>query len=489
MNTKYEKGPVIRSAEAASFTEYAFPAQLPTEEWDGDEARNYDNYLRPIANLFENDRAQESFIKNLVKGTFTSDNSVVYGCTVANTNSYYEITEGIFVYNGVVYHIFPACEAAAKQIEAIAETLAINTDVKIWYDGTYYYSYTLNLGTTTSGSAGTAAGAISAILTGLNIPSTSLTVEKSIILPIFTSTGKFYFNGSINVGATVPSGALELNVAPTSKFYGSKITDNSLTNEMLENNYVVIGTTPIELGSSSADFANVASINGISQTIDASQNLHITSASAAITCPKDKNYTLGDACVKAVESNAAFTANEALPTVSAAKGYIENKINTQARASSIEFQNGVRVTGGKVSISDTTDADVVSNNAVSTNASLYTAGGIEAKGSICSEKNIIGLNSGTYSSRAYKENITPFTESAVDLINTIDIVNYTYKADEDHNHKIGFIADDTHEYFATKDHNIMDQSNCIGLLLKAVQELSAENKELRKELNELKHNS
>lgn len=487
MNTKYATGPVIRSASAASFAEYAFPAQLPTEEWAGDEARSYDNYIRPIANLFENDRAQEAFVKELIEGTFIPANTVLAGCKAINTENtnYYEITEGIFLYNRIVYHVFPACEAAAKQIEAIAQTIPIDTNVKIWYDGTYHYSYTLNLGTTTSGSADTAAGAISAILTGLHIQ--NFNVTDSIILPIFTTTGSFYFDGSsIHVGGSVPSGALELNVAPNSRIDGSRITDNSLTNAKIQNNFVKIGNTSVSLGSSSADFAGINSINGIEPSINNSGAISIVASSSALVVPK--NYTLKDACAKEVETNSSLDARDALPTASAVVTYVANTINSQTRSSNIEFNNGINITGGKVRVLDLTDASTT-NKQVSGNASIYTAGGIEAEGSICSEKNIIGLNSGTYSSRAYKENITPFTESAVDLINTVDIVNYTYKADEEHNHKIGFIADDTHEYFATKAHNIMDQSNCIGLLLKAVQELSAENKILRKEIDELRDNA
>ena len=38
--------------------------------------------------------------------------------------------------------------------------------------------------------------------------------------------------------------------------------------------------------------------------------------------------------------------------------------------------------------------------------------------------------------------------------------------------KIGIIADDTHEYISTKEHNTLDTGNSIGLLFKAVQELS-----------------
>ena len=143
---------------------------------------------------------------------------------------------------------------------------------------------------------------------------------------------------------------------------------------------------------------------------------------------------------------------------------------------------------GQVNVTLKEDASLNSGE-LSGSASIYTAGGIEAVGSIYSKGNVLGLNSGTYSKRELKENITDFTEDAVGLINTIKVVNYNYKADADKNHKIGFIADDTHEYFSTVNHNIMDQSNCIGILLAAVQQLSAENKLLKERLDGIESKS
>lgn len=74
------------------------------------------------------------------------------------------------------------------------------------------------------------------------------------------------------------------------------------------------------------------------------------------------------------------------------------------------------------------------------------------------------------SARQFKENILPFSASALDVINTLDIVSYNYKKHQGQ-FKIGIIADDTHEYIATRDHNALDNSNSIGLLFKAIQEL------------------
>lgn len=88
------------------------------------------------------------------------------------------------------------------------------------------------------------------------------------------------------------------------------------------------------------------------------------------------------------------------------------------------------------------------------------------------------------SARAKKKNIVETTHHAIDEINKIKIVDFNFKTDiNNENPKVGFIADDTDAIFSTKNHDSMDIYNCVGMLLKAVQELSAENEELKKKLS------
>ena len=83
------------------------------------------------------------------------------------------------------------------------------------------------------------------------------------------------------------------------------------------------------------------------------------------------------------------------------------------------------------------------------------------------------------SSRILKENIQIFDINALDLIASTNIVSFNYINDKEKNYKVGFIAEDTNEILASKNHNVMDMYNCIGILLKAVQELSHEIEELK----------
>lgn len=87
------------------------------------------------------------------------------------------------------------------------------------------------------------------------------------------------------------------------------------------------------------------------------------------------------------------------------------------------------------------------------------------------------------SKRELKENIEDFTESALDIIDSIDVVSFNFIADESKEYKVGFIADDTNPILSGADQTKMDVNNCIGLLLKAVQELKKENEELKKLLS------
>jgi hypothetical protein len=86
----------------------------------------------------------------------------------------------------------------------------------------------------------------------------------------------------------------------------------------------------------------------------------------------------------------------------------------------------------------------------------------------------------TSSQRALKTNITSFTKSALDILNTVDVVAYEYREDPNRSAKVGFIADDTDEILSGKDREVMDMANSIGLLIKAVQELSIELDKLKK---------
>lgn len=535
MNINYEKGNVI--ASQTSFNDYKFPAQLPTEEWAGDEVRSYFNYIRPVANLFENDRENLNFSKEIIDSLIYKENNkcVVDGCTISkvvkNSNYYYEVGEGIFLNKGNIYHIFPACEAVAKQIKKeYIEEARLDVDIKIWYDDVnkkYNYKYITEDGVYYGeGQTETASDLIYTLLNGIKVQSDDgegsleeeslfelgYKVEDHIILPIFklesNSTVEIYFNNN-TVSAddeTFPESRTTLGNIVNGVVNYDNVKQFTIDGKYIQNEttYITIGSTRYNLRDTITDIDGVTHINGVNLYTDSSKLKIKDEVGHSITT--STNYTLGTACEKNYSDSTALDEPLALPTSAAIKAYVSNQIDNQTRTKKMNFSSGVEIAGGVAITSDglsvvgdtTVTGSVTANNklyiksnapasrtsgVLSMAASISTEGGIEAKGSIFSNGSVVGLNSGVYSQRKLKENITPFNESALDLIKDIDIVNFNYIADPEKNHKIGFIADDTHEYFSTKDHNIMDQANCIGLLLKAVQELAAENAELKEKLS------
>ena len=530
MNIDYKKGNVI--ASQTSFNNYRFPAQLPTEEWAGDEVRSYFNYLRPVANLFENDRENLSFSKEIVDSLIykANKNALVDGCKITKTTKggsvYYEAGEGIFLNEGRVYHLFPECEATAKQIkkEYINE-IGFDIDIKIWYDEVnkvYHYNYITEDGTCSGeGTKASAADLIYTLLDSIKVQKEGeefsllelgYTVEEHIILPIFklSENAEIYFDDNAvlaGISESVTRTTLG-NIVDGSVNYDN-VVQFTIDGKYIQNEtaYIIIGSTRYNLRDVIADINGVNYINDVNLYADTNKFKVEDRSGHSVTVKA--NYTLGPICEGDFSTSITLDEDNKFPTSYAIRSYVENKVNDQTRTKKINFASGVAVSAGGASINGdlslTGDASITGNIAtnsklrvkssapasrtsdvLSMDASISTDGGIEAKGDILANGSIVGTNNGIYSLRKFKENITEFNENAVELINGIDIVNFNYISDPEKNHKIGFIADDTHEYFATKNHNIMDEGNCIGLLLKAVQELAAENSRLKEELNGIK---
>ena len=103
-------------------------------------------------------------------------------------------------------------------------------------------------------------------------------------------------------------------------------------------------------------------------------------------------------------------------------------------------------------------------------------------GRISSAGQIEAVSFNSTSTIEAKENIYLTTMSALDLINQTTIVDFNFKGFDEP--KIGFIAEHTNSLLSGPEQNIMDHSNAIGILMKAVQELSAEVEELKSRLGE-----
>jgi hypothetical protein len=85
------------------------------------------------------------------------------------------------------------------------------------------------------------------------------------------------------------------------------------------------------------------------------------------------------------------------------------------------------------------------------------------------------------SSRTLKTNIIPFETSAINLLDNVNVVEFNYLNDLNNKH-IGFIAEDTPIELSTTRQNVMDTNSSVGVLIKAVQELTTRVKELESKL-------
>jgi hypothetical protein len=85
----------------------------------------------------------------------------------------------------------------------------------------------------------------------------------------------------------------------------------------------------------------------------------------------------------------------------------------------------------------------------------------------------------TASSGKLKSGIKPF-KSALDLLNNVEIVSYTYKGSDEP--QVGFIAENTDPLLSGPNQDSMNVSSSVGVLIKAVQELYQQNAELQKRI-------
>ncbi len=89
------------------------------------------------------------------------------------------------------------------------------------------------------------------------------------------------------------------------------------------------------------------------------------------------------------------------------------------------------------------------------------------------------------SKRESKENILSFDRSGVEIIENTAVMSFTYKNDEGQTHRVGFIAEETDPLLTGADNDCMDIANVVGVLMKAVQELSERNRMLDSRIVEL----
>ena len=100
-------------------------------------------------------------------------------------------------------------------------------------------------------------------------------------------------------------------------------------------------------------------------------------------------------------------------------------------------------------------------------STLYTNTAIKVE----SDGNLYANGFYVNSALKYKENVSEF-DDALDIIEQANVVKFNYKNDKEKRERVGFIADYSPELMTTPTREGIDIPNCIGLLMKAVQQLN-----------------
>lgn len=170
-----------------------------------------------------------------------------------------------------------------------------------------------------------------------------------------------------------------------------------------------------------------------------------------------------DGAHKDTDPNLAGNSDNRIPSQKAVKEYADRKLSKSAGS-------GQQLTGTLYTNALRPDAHGIRN--LGTDAVRYKSG-------FFSET----VKSGSFdatSSRKKKKDIEDYQESGLEIIKSLKIVTYKYKADRKEQVHIGVIAEDSPKEILSVDRKGVSLTDSIGVIFKAVQELSARIEELEK---------
>ena len=325
----------------------------------------------------------------------------------------------------------------------------------------------------------------------------------TVTAPEIVSTNKLFVaaNGEYSLDDEYESISDITGIALFTKASKTKNSDNTYTDAST----VVLNTT--EIGTSAkprslychgtATFMNRALINGPTlyrtEVVDGKETQVAAGKSIALSIYSARKGAINT--VRYTDSDTITAYDENYNTSS------ENHEEFTIKPADFNATSVETTTDGKIFVKGQVDGTIRTvdiNDLYEIDGAEYIFGGlgvglnIVALGNISTEIGNIEAKNGSVtaqsfeatSSRKFKENIQPAEINATELIDQIDVVNFNFIRDKNKDPKIGFIAEDTPSIFSTPRKNAMDVQNCIGILLKANQELSTRIKELEKKLEE-----
>lgn len=142
-----------------------------------------------------------------------------------------------------------------------------------------------------------------------------------------------------------------------------------------------------------------------------------------------------------------------------------NKISSKTASGTISITDNVELSAGKKLTSPNGSITTLA----ATTLTIGTAGATD--GTLTVNGRLKGESIGITSSRKVKENIKPTTINALETLNKVDVVDFNYILDKTKAPKVGFIAEDVEPILSGPEQDRMELANCVGILIKAVQEL------------------
>lgn len=117
---------------------------------------------------------------------------------------------------------------------------------------------------------------------------------------------------------------------------------------------------------------------------------------------------------------------------------------------------------------------------------ISMSGTLTVAGNVTSSGQMLATSFYQSSLRSLKQNILPFSASALAILKEAQVRTFRFKADTTGKTNIGFIADEVPEEISIPGRTGVDQASTVALLVKSVQELSEENETLKEEMKALK---
>ena len=243
-----------------------------------------------------------------------------------------------------------------------------------------------------------------------------------------------------------------------------------------------------------ASAANLSSIASAASTAASNALTYKNAAACSASYASSSANVAGEAATSAVNtaiagiiSSATGETSKTITSISQASGIVSatwsNISISESQVSGLTNDLASKLTG--ISSTSSGTGGVVTNVSASGSTVTVTKSNDISVNSLTASGSISANDFTATSSRKLKENIRPTVVSALNLIDSVNIVDFNYIADSKKVPHIGFIAEDTDDLLSTPEKNKMDYTNCIGTLLKAVQEITAGMKVLEDKIEKL----